>query len=123
MALGENFYCIQLVDIEGTKHTRPGDSFMDDTTMGATNNDVNSLLVEACEQGLTEEEEKLVAKMETIIQFFLDFLQVIGGDLAPTKCAWRLISHQWKDGIPRLLCPNPKHRGIEIVPKSMGATQ
>jgi hypothetical protein len=74
-----------------------------DTTMDATNDDVSSLPVDACEQGITEEEDKLVAKMETIIQFFLDCLQVTGGDLAPSKCTWYLISHHWKDGIPRLL--------------------
>jgi hypothetical protein len=94
--------CIHSVDLEGTAHTWPGNSFVDDTMMGATNNNVSSLPV-ACEQGLTEEEDKLVAKMETIIQLLLDCLQVTGGELAPSKCAWCLISHRWKDGIPRLL--------------------
>jgi hypothetical protein len=41
-ALGEKFDCIQLVDIEGAMHTRPGDSFVDDTTTGATNDDVST---------------------------------------------------------------------------------
>jgi hypothetical protein len=100
------------------KHTRPGDSFVDDTTMTATNDNVSSLPVDACEQGITEEEEQLVAKMKTTIQFFLDYLQVTGGDLAPSKCAWCLISNCSKDGILRLLQINPMHRGIEIVSKS-----
>jgi hypothetical protein len=121
-ALGEKFDCIQLVDIEGKMNKRPCDYFVDDTTTGATNDDVSSLPVDACKQGLTEEEEKLVAKMRTIIQFFLDFLQVTGGDLAPWKCAWYLISHHWKDGIPRLLKPDPTHSGLEIVLKSTGTT-
>jgi hypothetical protein len=116
--LCEKFDCIQLVYIEGTTHMGPGYSFVDDTTVGATNGDVTSLPVDAAEQGLTEEEEKLVAKMETMIQFFMDCLQVTGGDLAPNKCAWYLISHIGKDDIPRLLRPNPSHRGIEIVYKS-----
>jgi hypothetical protein len=77
--LGEKFDCIQLVDIEGTMHKRPSDSFLDDMTTGATNDDVLSLPVDASEQILTEEEEKWVAKMETIIQFFLDCLQVTCG--------------------------------------------
>jgi hypothetical protein len=47
---------------------------------------------------------------------------VTGEGLAPVKCAWCLISHRWKDGIPRLLKPNLMHRGIEIVSKSMGTT-
>jgi hypothetical protein len=121
-ALGDNFDCIQLVDIEGTTHTRQSDSFVDDMTTGATKNDVKSLPVDSCEKGLAKEEDKLVVKMETIIQFFLDSLEVTGGDLAPRKCAWYLISHRWEDGIPRRLCPNPTHRGIEIVSKSMGTT-
>jgi hypothetical protein len=58
--------------------------------------------------------------METIIQFFLDCLQVTGGDLVPSKCAWYLISHRWKDGIPRLLQLNPTHHVIEIVSMSTG---
>jgi hypothetical protein len=73
-ALGEKFDWIQLVDIEGAMHTRPGDSFLGETATGATNDDVSSLPVDACEQELIEEEEKLVANMETIIQFFLDCL-------------------------------------------------
>jgi hypothetical protein len=119
-ALREKFDCIQFVDIEGTMHTRPGDSFMDYTTMGATNDDVLSLPVDACKQGLTEEEEKLVANMETIIQLLLDCLQVTGGYLAPSKCAWYLISNRWKDGILRFLQPNPTHSGIKILSKSTG---
>jgi hypothetical protein len=31
--------------------------------------------------------------MEEIIQFFLDLLQVKGGDLATEKCVWYLVSH------------------------------
>jgi hypothetical protein len=122
MALCERFDCIQLVDIEEIMHTQPGDFFVDDTITGSTNDYVSSLPADACEQGLVEEEKKLLAEMETIIQFFLDCLQVTGGDLAPSKCAWYLISHRWKDGIPRLLKPNLMHRGIEIVSKSMGTT-
>jgi hypothetical protein len=41
--------------------------------------------------------------MEEIIQSLLDLLQVTGGDLAPEKCVWYLISHRWKDGKPILL--------------------
>jgi Asp-tRNA(Asn)/Glu-tRNA(Gln) amidotransferase C subunit len=59
---------------------------VNDTTTGATNDDVSLLLVDACEEGLREEEEKVVAKMETIIQFFRDCLQVTGGDSEPSKC-------------------------------------
>jgi hypothetical protein len=45
--------------------------------------------------GFTQEEEGLVVRMEEIIQFFLDLLQVTGGDLAPEKRVWYLIGHHW----------------------------
>jgi hypothetical protein len=67
---------------------------------------------------LTSSEETLIAKMEEIIQFFLYLLQVTGGDLAPEKCVWYLISHRWKDGKPRLLQKHSSHRGIKIVSRS-----
>jgi hypothetical protein len=39
-ALGEKFTCIRLVAIDGVaEHIRPGDSFVDDTTTGSTNDD------------------------------------------------------------------------------------
>jgi hypothetical protein len=43
---------------------------------------------------LTLSEEELIGKMQMIIQFFLDLLQVTGGDLAPEKCVWFLICHR-----------------------------
>jgi hypothetical protein len=67
---------------------------------------------------LTSSEETLIDKMEEIIQFFLDLLQVTGGDLAPEKCVWYLISPRWKDENPRLLQKHSSHRGIEIVSRS-----
>jgi hypothetical protein len=38
--LGEKFTCIRFVAIDGVEeHIRPGDSFVDDTTTGSTNDD------------------------------------------------------------------------------------
>jgi hypothetical protein len=95
-ALGEKFTCVRLVAIVGEEeHIRPGDSSTnDDPELEAVPHDIYDL---------TMSEETLIAKMEEIIQFFLDLLQVTGGDLAPDKCVWYLISHRWKDGKPRLL--------------------
>jgi hypothetical protein len=77
--LGEEFDCIQLVSIDGSSDTtRPGDSFVDDTTMGATTDDCNDDPTDNDVKELTAKEEKLVARMEDIIQFFLDLLQVTG---------------------------------------------
>jgi hypothetical protein len=93
-ALGEEFDCIRLVSVDGKiEHKRPGDSFVDDTTTVTTNDDTTMEPVPVEEESLTWSEE-LIAKMQDIIQFFLDVLQVTGGDLAPAKCAWYLICHR-----------------------------
>jgi hypothetical protein len=64
------------------------------------------------ETELAAYEEDLVEKMQVVIQFFLDLLQVTGGDLAPDKCVWNLIAHRWKNGLPALLSKHESHRGI-----------
>jgi hypothetical protein len=118
-ALDEKFTCIRLVAIDGMEeHIRPGDSFVDDTTTGSTNDDPELEPVPTEQAELYTSEESLVAKMEEIIQFFLDLLQVTGGDLAPEKFLWYLISHRWKDGKPKLLQKHSSHRGIKIVTRS-----
>jgi hypothetical protein len=94
-ALGKEFDCISLVSVDGrTTDTRPGDSFVDDTTTGATDDSHNLEPLPSSVRRLTKEEDILVARMEDIIQFILDLLQVTGGDLAQEKCAWYLIGHR-----------------------------
>jgi hypothetical protein len=118
-ALGEKFTCIHLVAIDGVQeHIRPGDSFVDDTTTGSTNDDPELEPVPTEQEELTPYEESLVAKMEEIIYFFLDLIQVTGGGLAPEKRVWYLISHRWKDGKPKLLQKHSSHRGIKVVSRS-----
>jgi hypothetical protein len=107
------------VAIEGKEeHTRPGDSFVDNTTTGSTNDDSELEPVSHDISEVTSSEETIVAKMENIIQFFLDLLQVTGVNLAPEKCVWYLISHHWKDVKPRLLQKHSSHRGIKIFSRS-----
>jgi hypothetical protein len=100
------------------EHIRPGDSFVDDNTTGSTNDDSKLEPVSHVISELSSSKEKLIAKIEEIIHFFLDLLQVTGGDLAPEKCVWYLISHRWKDGKPRLLQKHSSHQGIKIVSRS-----
>jgi hypothetical protein len=107
------------VAIDGEEdHIRPGDSFVDDTTTGSTNDGPELEPVSHDISELTTSEKTLIAKMEEIIQFFLDLLQVTGGDLAPKKCVWYLISHRWKDQKPRLIHKHSSHRGIKIISRS-----
>jgi hypothetical protein len=122
-ALGDKFDCIRLVVSDGVQeHIRPGDSFVDDTTCGATNDDpdIESTGVEVHQ--LTESEEKLATRMQDIVQFFLGILQVTGGDLAPEKCAWYLICHRWKNGKAILLQPHEQHRGISLLSRATDST-
>jgi hypothetical protein len=118
-ALGDKFTRIRLVAIDGDEeHIRPGDSFVDDTATGTTNDDSEFEPVSHVISDLKSSEETLIAKMEEIIQFFLDLLQVTGGYLAPEKCVWYLISHRWKDGNPKLLQKHSSHRSIKILSRS-----
>jgi hypothetical protein len=112
-ALEEKFDCIRLVAVDGVEeHIRPGDSFVDDTTCGVTDDNVDMEPVPASVTNLTDGEEALVGRMEEIIQFFLDLLQVTGGDLAAEKCAWFLIAFRWKEGKAFVVTPNAARRGI-----------
>jgi hypothetical protein len=72
-ALGYKFTYIRLVAINGEgEHIRPGDSFVDDTTTGSTNDDPELEPVSHDIPELTTSEKTLIAKMEEIIQLFLD---------------------------------------------------
>jgi hypothetical protein len=83
-ALEEKFDFIRLVAVDRVEeHIRPGDSFVDDTMCGVTYDNVDMEPVLASVTNLTDGEEALVGRMEEIIQFFLDLLQVTGGYLAP----------------------------------------
>jgi hypothetical protein len=109
-ALGEEFECISLVSVDGrTTDTRPGDSFVDYRTTGATDDNHNLDPTPSTVCGLTPEEDSLVTRMEVIIQFFLDLLQVMGCDLATEKCAWYLIGHRWNKGVSKLIQVEPQH--------------
>jgi hypothetical protein len=84
IALGDKFDCIILIAVDGVEgHVRPGDAFVDDTTTGVTNDDTTIEPVDAEVTALTISEEELIGKIQTIIQFFIDLLQVTGADMAP----------------------------------------
>jgi hypothetical protein len=94
-SLGEKFDCIRLVSVDGVaEHVRTGDFFVDDTTMGVTNDDTTMETVPVEVSDLTKSEEEMIGQMEIIIKFFIGLLQVTGGDLAPEKCVWFLICHR-----------------------------
>jgi hypothetical protein len=120
-ALGKEFDCTSLVSVNGiTMDTSPGDSFVDDTTSCATDDNHNLDPISSMVRGLTQEEDSLVARMEVIIQLFLDVLQVTGGGLAPEKCAWYLIGHRWNKCVSKLIQKEPQHRSITMTSRSSG---
>jgi hypothetical protein len=82
---------------------------VDDTTTGVTDDNQNLDSIPSTVRGLTQEEDSLVARIEVVIQFFLDLLQGTGGDLAPEKCAWYLIGHRWNKGVSKLVQIEPQH--------------
>jgi hypothetical protein len=96
-ALGEKFECIKLVWVDNSKtNTRPGDSFVHDTTNGVTPYDTAREPVPLEGKDLKTDKIELIEQMQVTIQFFLDLIQVTGGDLTPEKCMWYLIAHRWK---------------------------
>jgi hypothetical protein len=66
-----------------------------------TNDDTTTEPVPVEVKDLTQSEEDLIGQMKIIIHFFLDLLQVTGGDLLPDTCMWFLICNRWKNGKDR----------------------
>jgi hypothetical protein len=64
----------------------------------------------------------MVTRMQDIVQFFLDILQVTGGDLVSDKCAWYLIFHRCQNGKARLLQQHLQHKGISLLSRATGST-
>jgi hypothetical protein len=63
-AIGENFDCINLVSVDNSKtNTRPGDSFLDDTTTGVTTDDTARDPVSIAVTDLTADEAELINQM------------------------------------------------------------
>jgi hypothetical protein len=72
---------------------KAGDSIVDDTTTGSTNDDSELEPVFHDISELTSSEGSLISKTEEIIQFFLDLLQVTGGDLVMSFICASVINH------------------------------
>jgi hypothetical protein len=81
-ALGEKFECINLVSVDNSKtSTRPGDSFVNNTTTGVTSYGITRDPVSIDEKDLMANDMELIEQMQVVIQFSLDLLQVTGGIL------------------------------------------
>jgi hypothetical protein len=67
-ALGEKFECSKLVSVDNIKtSTRPGDSFVDGTTTGATSDDTTREPVSLDKKDLTTGDTELIEEMQVVI--------------------------------------------------------
>jgi hypothetical protein len=63
-ALHEKFECIRLVSVDGAaEHVRLGDSFIDNKTMGVTNDDTTMDPLQVEVSDLTQSEGELIGQM------------------------------------------------------------
>jgi hypothetical protein len=68
----------------------------------------------------TPDEDILFSHMKKMIHFFLNLLQVAGGDLNISKCACFTIFHHWKGGCATLLRTHDSHPTMIITHPSSG---
>jgi hypothetical protein len=81
------FIVIILVSISGViQHTRVGEVLIDDTGLAASAQSSTEITLSRNKQ-LSPNESALFLKMPKILQFFLELLVVIGGDLNIATCA------------------------------------
>jgi hypothetical protein len=93
---------------------------VDDVITGATDDEHHLKPISSSVSDLTPEEESLVIIMEDTAQFFLDFLQVTGGNLSTENCQWYLIGHHWSKGVPKMIQMEPQHRLISMTSRASG---
>jgi hypothetical protein len=93
------FIGILFLSISGLlQHERIGEDFIDDMGLGATTNPHSTVNPPSSHKELTREEFELYTKANTILQFFINLLRVIGGDLHTGKSASFLLFHRWPGG-------------------------
>jgi hypothetical protein len=114
-ALALSFIGILILSVSKQRqHERIGEGFIDDTGMGTTN-PYSMAITPTSMKALTIEERELHTKANGILQFFLYFLIVIGGDLHSCKIACFLLFHRWSGGKSTLLRIHNDHPKISLT--------
>jgi hypothetical protein len=100
-------------------HTGIGEGLIDDTGLvvySQSSTEITSTRVKR----FTPDEEFLFSGMKKMIQFFLELLQVAGGDLNISKCACFTVFHRWKGDRATLLCTQESNLIMKINHPSSG---
>jgi hypothetical protein len=63
----------------------------------------------------TTDEDILFDRVSNMIQFFLELLQIAGGDLHISKCACFTVFRRWKGGRATLLRTHDTHPSMTII--------
>jgi hypothetical protein len=109
------FVRIIFLSVSGTLcHERIGEGFIDETGLGTTNS-YSTAITSSAKKDLTNEEQTLHKKANDIIQFFLDLLNIIVGDLNTSKSARFILFHRWSGGKSPLLRKHYYHPEITLV--------
>jgi hypothetical protein len=77
-------------------------------------------ITSTCVKHFTPDENILFSRMKKMIQFFLELLQVAGGDPHISKCACFTVFHRWKGGRAMLLRMHDSHTTMTITHPSFG---
>jgi hypothetical protein len=97
------FIGIIFVSVSGfIQHKIVGEDVIDDTGLASSTQSSTKLMLTK-QKDLLPDETVLFDKMQKMLQFFLEFLQVPGGDLNISKCAYFKVFHRWIGGRASLL--------------------
>jgi hypothetical protein len=87
-----------------------------------TRNPHSTAITPTSQKDLTNEEFIPNTKANVILQFFLDLLHVIGGDLNTGKSASFIPFHRWPRGNSSLLRIHHSHPNINILHQYIGVS-
>jgi hypothetical protein len=100
-------------------HKRIGEGLIDDTGL-VVSAQASTEIISSHVKRLSNYEAALFARMNRMIQFFLELLQVAGGDLNISKCACFTIFHRWQGGHATLIRTQESHPTMTITHPSTG---
>jgi hypothetical protein len=109
------FIGIILVSVSGIiLHKHVGEGLIDDTGLAASAQSSTETTSSRNKQ-FSSDESTLFLKIQKILQFFLELLQVSGGDLNITTCACFTVFHRWTGGEATLLEIQDSHPLMTIT--------
>jgi hypothetical protein len=121
-ALALSFIIILILSVSKQRqHERIGEGFIYDTGLGTTNPNATAI-TPATMKALTIEERELHTKANGILQFFLDLLKVVDGELHSGKSACFLMFHIWTGGKATLRKIHDNHLSISLTHPITGIT-